>query len=69
MQCYDPERCICDCIRARGKIDKITYVRAMKRYFGALKDPSRILHYAQRLKVKREAEMYAEVLMPEENIV
>lgn len=61
---YNKERCICDLIRNRGKIEVQNYQTAIKSYMRSKdKDLSRLVGYAEALKIRDEVMKYVEVLV------
>lgn len=62
VKAYDPERCICDLIRDREKIDTQVYVQAIKEYFQKRCDPRKIIKYARLLNIETRIRNYMEVL-------
>jgi hypothetical protein len=60
---YDRERCVCEAIISRNKMDIQTFQTAMKEYMG---DPSRdlpvLIKYAERMNIRDEVMKYVEVL-------
>ncbi|SKA65655.1 Transcriptional regulator, predicted component of viral defense system [Eubacterium uniforme] len=64
VNCYDKERCICDLVKSRGKIDVQNYQTAILEYMRSKdKDLSRLVKYAEKLGVYDEIMMYVEVLV------
>lgn len=63
IRVYDKERCICDAIRDRKKMDPQIYIQAVKEYF-ALKerDYIRLIKYAQIFRIEEKVQEYMEVL-------
>ncbi len=61
---YNKERCICDLIRNRGKIEVQNFQAAVKGYMKSKnKDLSRLVGYAETLKIRDEVMRYVEVLV------
>jgi len=51
---YDRERVICDCLRARHKMDKDLFSSAIRHYLDdPLKDIPRLLSYTRTLRVNK----------------
>ncbi len=62
VKVYDRERCICDLISDRNKIEVQNFQTAMKGYMsGKGKKLSRLIEYAEKLGVKDEVMKYVEV--------
>lgn len=60
---YDRERTICDSINKREILDKDLVLSALKMYFKSKKtDYSKLLYYAELLKIKEVVQRYMEVL-------
>lgn len=60
---YDVERCICDLIKDKNKIDPQIFTAAIKRYFSEEKVNTRkLIKYAGKLKVEDKVRKYIEVL-------
>ena len=59
---YDKERCICDLIRDKNKIDIQIYTQAIKDYFSCNADIGKLLKYSKILKVEEKVRTYMEVL-------
>ncbi|NLM16287.1 MAG: transcriptional regulator [Candidatus Riflebacteria bacterium] len=63
VQVYDPERCICDIISDREKIDKQIFTEAIAKYFKLkAKDLRRLIKYSRQFGIEDEARRYIEVL-------
>jgi hypothetical protein len=63
VKCYDRERCICDVIKGRGKIETQHFQTAMVDYMkDKEKDLSRLALYAQALGNRDEVMKYVEVM-------
>ena len=61
---YDRERCVCDLVKNRGKIEVQNFQAAMKAYMkGKNKDLSKLMMYADTLKVRDAVMRYVEVLI------
>ena len=64
VRAYDKERCICDLIMERGKVEVQQFQTAMKEYMsGKDKKLSRLVEYAERLGIRDEVMKYVEVLV------
>ena len=64
VRVYDKERCICDLILDRGKIEVQQFQTAMKDYMsGKDKKLSRLIEYAERLGIRDEVMKYVEVMV------
>ena len=60
---YDKERCICDLIKDRKKVDKQLFTDALKGYFKCESaDYIKLVRYAQALGVENMVRLYMEVL-------
>lgn len=61
---YDVERCICDLVKNRKKVEVQNYQTAIKTYMrNPQKDLSKLLKYAEALKIRDEIMKYVEVLV------
>lgn len=61
---YDKERCICDLVKNRKKIEVQNYQTAIKTYMrDSNKDLSKLITYAEVLNVRDEVMKYIEVLV------
>lgn len=61
---YDKERCICDLIKEKEKIEVQTFQTAMKSYMRSSdKDLTKLLSYASKLNMKEEVMKYIEVMI------
>lgn len=64
VKTYDKERCICELIKDRKKIEVQNYQTALKDYMaGNEKNLSKLLEYAEILKIREEVMKYVEVLV------
>ena len=64
VRTYDKERCICDLVKNRGKTEVQNFQTAMKSYMnGKDKNLSRLMAYAEKMKIRDEVMKYAEVLI------
>lgn len=59
---YDKERCICDLVMLKNKIDKQLYIQAMKEYYGGEYNARKILKYAKYFGIEEKIRDYMEVL-------
>jgi len=62
VKLYDKERCICDLIMLKKKVDKQLYVQAIKEFFGCGYDARKILKYAKVFHIEDKVRDYMEVL-------
>lgn len=62
VKAYNSERCICDIIKNRTKIDKQIFTQAIKTYFTHEYNPLDILKVAKKIGVESEVRKYMEVL-------
>ena len=63
VKVYDRERCICDLISDRNKMEVQNFQIAMKTYMsGKGKKLSRLIKYAEKLGMRDEVMKYVEVL-------
>ena len=61
---YDRERCVCDLVKNRGKMEVQNFQTAIKAYMnGKDKDLSKLIMYADTLKVRDAVMRYVEVLI------
>lgn len=60
---YDKERCICDLIRDKKKMDMQLYVHAMKEYFKTENNSRKIIKYSKVFGIEDELRTYMEVLI------
>lgn len=60
---YDKERCICDIIRNRDKIETQLYTQAIKGYFRGEGNYRKLLKYAKAFNIEDKVRTYIEVLM------
>ena len=64
VQSYNKERCVCDTIRNRRKIEVQTFQTAVKSYMQSReKDLSLLMRYAEVLKIRDEVMKYVEVMI------
>lgn len=59
---YDKERCICDLIRDKDRMEMQLFTQAMKEYFGGKTNPRKLLKYGKRFGIEDKVRMYMEVL-------
>lgn len=63
VQTYDIERSLCDILRSRSKVDNEIIVKSLKKYNDSpQKDFSKIINYAEKLKVAKILNGYLEFL-------
>ena len=63
VRAYDPERCICDLIRGKEKVDRQIYAQAIRDFFSRkIRDPRRIISYARSFNIEDQVRDYMEVL-------
>ncbi len=62
VRLYDKERCICDLIRDKDKVDIQIYIQAIKDYFNTKADRRKLLKYSKVLGVEDRVRTYMEVL-------
>lgn len=63
VRVYDKERCICDLIADRNKVEVQNFQSAMRGYMlGKNKNLSKLIAYAERFKMRDEVMKYVEVL-------
>jgi len=61
VKVYDMERCICDVIRSKNRVDSNQLKDIIKEYFNRSdKDINRLLKYADIFKIKKEINKYVE---------
>lgn len=64
VRVYDKERCICELIKNRKKYEVQNFQTAVKDYMAEKeKNLSRLLQYAEKMKIRDEAMQYVEVLV------
>jgi len=64
VKVYDKERCICDIVRGRKKMDPQVFQTAMRSYFsGRDKDIPKLMKFAEELGQEEAVRQYAEVLL------
>lgn len=62
VRTYDSERCICDLIKDKEKVDKQLYTQALREYFRGNFFARKILKTAKLIGVEKEVKTYMEVL-------
>lgn len=62
VKVYDEERCLCDLIKAKKKIDKQLFMQAIKEYFAGSHSARKLLKMAKLFGVEDDIRMYMEVL-------
>lgn len=62
VRLYDKERCICDLIRDKDKVDIQIYTQAIKDYFKSKVDGRKLLKYGKAFGVEEKVRTYMEVL-------
>lgn len=60
---YDKERCICDLVRNKDKIEMQLYSQAIKEYFKGKSNQRKLLKYSKIFNVEDKVRVYMEVLM------
>ena len=64
VKTYNREKCICDLVKMRGKVEVQHYQTAIKSYMRSKeKDLNRLVKYADALKVRDEIMKYVEVMV------
>ena len=62
VRLYDKERCICDLILDKDKVDIQIYTQAIKDYFNTKADRRKLLKYSKILGIEDKVRTYIEVL-------
>lgn len=63
VKAYNKEKCVCDVIKNRGKLELQLFQAAMKTYMhDKKKDLSRLLLYGEKLKIRDEIMKYVEII-------
>lgn len=62
VRLYDKERCICDLIRNKDKVDIQIYTQAIKDYFKSKADRRMLLKYGKVFGIEEKIRTYTEVL-------
>ena len=60
---YDQERCICDLVASKKKVDAQLYADALREYFKDKPDTRKLLKYSKKLGVEEQIRTYMEVLL------
>ena len=64
VRCYNAERCICDLLRSRNRLDEEIVLSSIKNYIGLKnKDLNRLSQYARLFHVEKKIKTYLEVLL------
>ena len=64
VRVYDKEKCICDIVKRRSKIDIVLFSDAIKAYMHSrLKDLSKLAEYSEKMEIKDEIMKYIEVML------
>lgn len=63
IRLYDRERCICDLIRDKKKMDLQLYTQAVKDYFRMGADSRKLLKYGRQFHIEEKIRTYMEVLL------
>ena len=64
VRCYNAERCICDLLRSRNRLDEEMVLSSIKNYIGFKnKDFNRLSQYARLFHVEKKIKTYLEVLL------
>lgn len=62
VKAYNRERCICDLIKSRKRVDKQIFTQAIRAYFSEPYHPRAIIKMAKEIGVENEVRKYMEVL-------
>lgn len=62
VKLYDKERCICDLVMLKKKVDKQLYVQAIKEYFDGDYNARKLIKYAKYFHIEEKIRDYMEVL-------
>lgn len=62
VKLYDKERCICDLVRSKRKVDMQLFTDAIKNYFRTMKNPRKLLKYGKLFEIEDELRTYMEVM-------
>lgn len=62
VKVYDEERCLCDLIKDKKKIDKQLFTQAVKEYFAGSHSARKLLKMARLFGVEEDTRIYMEVL-------
>lgn len=64
VRCYNAERCICDLLRSRNRLDEESFLSSVKNYIVFKdKDLNRLSQYARLFHVEKKIKTYLEVLL------
>ena len=64
VRCYNAERCICDLLRSRNRLDEEFVLSSIKNYIAFKnKDLNRLFQYAKLFHVEKKIKTYLEVLL------
>lgn len=63
VRLYDKERCICDIVRNKDKIEMQLFSQAIKEYFKGVGNARKLLKYSKIFKIEDKVRAYMEVLM------
>jgi predicted transcriptional regulator of viral defense system len=63
VRVYDRERCLCDLVGARGKMDMQVYAQGVKSYFAGAPKLRTLLRYARALGVEDGVRRFTEVML------
>ena len=64
VRCYNSERCICDLLRSRNRLDEETVLSSIKNYMAFKdKDLNLLFQYARLFHVEKKIKTYLEVLL------
>ena len=62
IKLYDRERCICDLIKNKDKVDMQLFTQAIKEYFRNKPDKRKLLKYSKQMNIEEKVRTYTEVL-------
>lgn len=62
VKAYNKERCICDLIKNKKRVDKQVFTHSIKMYFSGKYNPRAIIKMARSIGVENEVRKYMEVL-------
>lgn len=62
VKVYDEERCLCDLIKDKKKVDKQLFTQAIKEYFAGSHSARKLLKMARLFGVEEDTRIYMEVL-------
>ena len=64
VRCYNAERCLCDLLRSRNRLDEEFVLSSIKNYIAFKnKDLNRLFQYAKLFHVEKKIKTYLEVLL------